>query len=85
LIQDAWDNWASSEFERCIRKNLGIWEICWEDEDMKKVFELGRDRSSQYWEEYSDGISISVEKVAAQITLQDLDAIEGIEYELDED
>ncbi len=52
---------------------------------MKKVFELGRDRSSQYWEEYSDGISISVEKVAAQITLQDLDAIEGIEYELDED
>ncbi len=87
MIEEAWDNWARSEFERSLEKHLNLWgDIEAEDEDLKKVFDLGRDRTNQYWHEESGGMYIDVDKVASSILLDDLTENDiGFELMDDED
>lgn len=83
--EEAWENWARSEFERSLECDLNLEDLDCEDEDLKKVFELGRSRSHEEWHEESDGSQyINVDAIAATITIKDLEE-NDIGFELMED
>lgn len=82
---EAWDNWARSEFERSLERDFYLENLDYENKDLKKVFDLGRSRSHEEWHEESDGeMYIDVGAIASTITIQDLGE-NNIGFELMED
>lgn len=78
---EAWEAWARREFASAVAERLSDAEIVFEAseiEDYPELDELFRataDAGCVYWESYSEGVSIDVARVAAEISDADLETL----------
>lgn len=91
--QEAWENWAASDWRRLVCAAVDqllpedspfdgddlISRISGEDEKLAELFEVCRESANEYWEEESDGSQwIRLERVAAELSLEDLRELTGV-------
>lgn len=91
--QEAWESWAASDWRRLVCAAVDqllpedspfdgddlISRISGEDEKLAALFEICRESANEYWQEESDGSQwIRLERVAAELSLEDLRELTGV-------
>jgi hypothetical protein len=82
-IEEAWDNWARSDYERALEKAWGAEIDFSEVENLREHFENNAQSANEYWQDDGGSMYIDVEKVAEE-AFTDGDLPEGAVAEADE-
>jgi hypothetical protein len=72
--QEAWSDWAASDFKRELEKSAELYDLeVLDDDAFLRFFEQVRDRANVYWETETGGnVYIDLKRIADKVTDKDL-------------
>jgi len=82
LSDEAWDNWASRDFEKALENKFEDYEFIWPD-DFRSFFEEKREQANEYWEckGYGPDMYIRLDPIIKSITFDDIEDY-AVQYEV---